>query len=220
MGTRVGLIFRLSWAPGSAPEFVAVPEFDSGQTEGKSLFGNDQAGMHQYPADRMMPQPAILVAAAVDVLGKAEIVQISALAGELRRVLQQQERPLTRGISRLCRLEVAAQDIALLHLRVGEKPIRRLGSRPVLTGKRDRSSHSVAEAAQQICKPPAETDVLERTGINLALRPVVTQRQQFRFEPTLSTSPDNPGARDRITTDSFDSRFFVCRPRNDTITYG
>ncbi|EHJ58621.1 hypothetical protein NSU_4423 [Novosphingobium pentaromativorans US6-1] len=135
--------------------------------------------MHQYSAYRMMSKPAILVAAAVDAFGEADVVRVPALIGELRRILKHEDRAFGYSIPPLGRLKVARQDIRFLDLWVGKEPICGFGTCPVLTGQRDCSSHSIAQAAKQIAEPAPETGISECGLVDLAARPVVTQKQQF-----------------------------------------
>ena len=116
-----------------------------------------------------MAKPAILVVAAIDGLRKSNVMRISALIGELGRVLKQQDWPVARSIPHLGRFKMTSQDLTFLHLRIGQEPVSRLGIRPILAGQRDRPAHSVAQAAQQVCTAPPQSRILKGIGINLAL---------------------------------------------------
>ena len=71
MGIRVGLI--LFFQPSSPPEFLAGPEFDSGESQRQPLDRYREARMHQDAANRMRPQRARrLVAPTVDALRDAD----------------------------------------------------------------------------------------------------------------------------------------------------
>ena len=63
------------------------------------------------------------------------------------------------------------QDVPLVHTFVGEKPIRRLGVRPVLTRHRDRLAHCAADLLKQVAEPFAKPSILELAPRDLTLNP-------------------------------------------------
>ena len=69
------------------------------------------------------------------------------LEDELGGVLQQQDRAHARRKTVARRREVAAQNVGLVHPRVGEKPVGRFGIRPILAGQRDAGAHAIAKVA-------------------------------------------------------------------------
>lgn len=150
----------------------------------------------QNSATRLMPKPAILVAATVDAFGEADVARVPALIGELRRILKHEDLAFGYSIPPLGRLKVARQNFRFLDLWVGKEPICGFGTRPVLTGQRDCSSHSIAQAAKQIAESAPETGVSECGLIDLAARPVVTQKRQCFAVGLHRTSRVHHGARD------------------------
>lgn len=99
---------------------------------------------------RAMSAASTIVATTVDAFGEADVVRVPALIGKLCRILKHQDRSVRCGIPRLRCLEMACKDVPFLDLWVGKEPISGFGACPVLTGQRDCSSHSVAQAAKQI----------------------------------------------------------------------
>ena len=120
----------------------------------------------------MVAQPTLFVAPVIDALGEANLVGITSLVGELRRVLQQQDRALAGVIPCASGGEVPAQDVGFLHFRVREEPVGGLRVRPNLARKWDGSSHSVTELLQQIGEPAAKPGVFESRLIGLLVTPM------------------------------------------------
>lgn len=79
--------------------------------------------MHQHPADRMVAQPLLVVAAIVYALRKANCMRIAALICKLGRVLEHQDRTIGSIVASSGRGEMAVEDITFLNIRVREKPI-------------------------------------------------------------------------------------------------
>jgi hypothetical protein len=120
----------------------------------------------------MVTQPAPLVATAVDALRDSDCMRRGALEDELGGVLQQQDRTRARRETVARRREVAAQNVCLVHPRVGEKSIGRLGIRPVLAGKRNAGAHAIAKLPEQFAETTAEPSVAEGARIDFAARPM------------------------------------------------
>lgn len=94
------------------------------------------------------------------------------LEDELGGVLQQQDRARARRKTVARRREVAAQNVGLVHPRVGEKPVGRLGIRPILAGQRDAGAHAIAKLPEQFLETTTEPDVGEGARIDFAARPM------------------------------------------------
>ena len=68
-------------------EFLARPEFDRGQPEGKTFARHGQAGMHQDATNSVRPQPSSFVPSAVDAAGHANEIRFFTLKREFSRVV-------------------------------------------------------------------------------------------------------------------------------------
>src|SRR5439155_12785047 len=109
--------------------------------------------------------------AAADALGQGSAL-VRALVGEFRRVLNKEDRASTIIVTRARGGEVTAEDVGLLHARVGEEAVGRLRVRPFLARERYALAHAVTNLLQQLAKSLTETGILERCLADLALRPM------------------------------------------------
>ena len=121
---------------GGSLELAARPEFRRRQPERQTIRRDGHAGMHQEPADRMLPVATFLQLAPGRHIGKPDLVLSRAFEGELSGVMQDQDGtagcPDTQGRGG----EMTLQDLVLADIPVGKEAVGGLGVRPVLERRR------------------------------------------------------------------------------------
>ena len=132
--------------------------------------------MHQDPANSVVTEPPTLVTPAVHTLGEADRMRVAALVGELRGVLQNQDRPVGSFVATAGSRKMTIEDLAFFNSRVREETIGGFGVAPILAGKRNAATHPLAQSAEQIAKPPPEPSVLESCNIDFPPRPMARIR--------------------------------------------
>ena len=156
----------------AAFELLARPELDRGQSQGQPFGGHRQAGVHQDAANRIVQRAAFLIPARVRLVEDAHPGCVLAMKGEFGGVVQHQDHGCAGGDPLAGGLKMTAQNLRFADSRVGEKPVRCLGVRPILTRPRDAPPDVLRELCQQLPQSRAVACVIE-----LATR-------QFAFDPT------------------------------------
>ena len=152
-------------------EFLPGPEFDCRQTKRQTFARYRQARMHQDSADRVDSRTSALCPTVVHLVCDSDRLHSFPLKRKLRRIVHHQHRTITRCKAVMGRLKMTGQDVPLVHTFVGEKPIRRLGVRPVLTHHRDPFAHCAPDLLKQVAEPFAEPSILELAPRDLTLNP-------------------------------------------------
>ena len=171
--------------------------------------------MQEQAAEGVVPPPALRVAAAVDALRHPDGRRRGPPEDELGRVLQQQDRPRACPEPIARRREVTAEDVGLVHPRVGEEPVGRLGSCPVAAGLGYAGAYARGELPQQAREAPLQPRIREAGGLHLRFGPVLASRATSVIARGVlhawrhrTPSAKRRGARQRITADSAGSSAF------------
>ena len=96
IGTRVGSDLALEGG-GAFELLLARPRLHGRLAQRKTLERDGEARVHEEAADRVHPEPAGSVPAAVHAVGDADRLRVLALQRELGRVLDDQDQAIGRG---------------------------------------------------------------------------------------------------------------------------
>ena len=132
--------------------------------------------MHQQSADCVQAVATRLVPAAVHRRGEAHGLRPLAPPGDLRRVMEHQDRAVAGGEPVPRRIEMAPKNALFTHPLVGEEAIGRLRAGPVLAGQRDALSEPGTHAFDQStgaghCVPRLCSACVGVQGAGFTLRP-------------------------------------------------
>lgn len=122
----------------AALELLSCPKLCRGQSNRRAAQVQRQAGMHQHPAQGTHIRTTRLVAPAIDGFGEADHARLRAVIDKLRRILQNEDRPLTRSNPGGSCRKMTSQNAVLRDGWIIKEPIGRLGRRLVATCSRDR----------------------------------------------------------------------------------
>ena len=166
-----------------AVELLSGPELDRRQSERQALRGHCQAGMHQNAARRITSQSPESIGACNPDVRLAHGVDVFALVGELRRVVQHKywTGRLRRAIAR--RLEMTSENLGLTDSIVVEESVRRFRVRPVLADQRNAPAGAGGKMPEQRSKTLAETLVLELAVGKFAVDPRARRRRIGNSRP-------------------------------------
>ena len=123
------------------------------------------------PADRVHPEPAGFVLAAVHPAGEADRVRALALVGELCRVVQNQDDAVARGTAAVRRLEMASEDLRFADPVIGEEAVGRLGVGPVLARQRKALLHRALHPFKQLAEALPQALVRKVASGQLVIQP-------------------------------------------------
>src|SRR4029079_416715 len=164
-----------------------------------------------------MAQSPALVAPTVDALGYPDLIGCLALICELGRILDKQDRTAARSKTASRGGEVTAEDFRFFDTIICKKAVSRLRICPVLAGVGNAFTHPVADLSDHFAKSPSESRIFERRLIDFAFCPVAAgiirialacSQCALKISFCRHEAPRccESGARQRITSDSADSR--------------
>jgi hypothetical protein len=137
MGTRVGIDPAFQGI--GAVELIAGPELDGGQPQRQTLLRDDQAGMHQNSAHRVIARPAVIPSLLL--AHHTDDFVLLAAVDEFRPVVKYQQRTADNGLEPLLRADkMPSQKLFFRDAVIRQKPIGCLRRRPVLASERDAST--------------------------------------------------------------------------------
>jgi len=151
-------------------ELFPGPELDGGQPKRKTLLRDDQAGMHQNPAHRMVARPAVIPSLLL--AHHTDGFVLLTAVDEFRRVVKYQQRTADTGLEPLLRAgKMPSQNLFFRDAIIRQKPIGCLRRCPVLASERDASADLLRELSKQSAEPFAMPRVIKSTACRLMLQP-------------------------------------------------
>ena len=127
-------------------ELLAGPELDGRQAERDAPGGEDEAGVHQQPAEGDGGVPGLEERELADRLG------VVAGEAELGRVVQDEDRAGGRGEAGPGGREMPGEDDPLVDPGVAEEAVGRLGGGPVLAGRRQGAADPPSQVAEELAQ--------------------------------------------------------------------
>jgi hypothetical protein len=121
-----------------------------------------------------------LVASAVDPVGRTDGVRLLPAVGELRRVVQDEDRPIDGGRASPRRSKMSGENVAFVDALIGQEAIGRLGIGPILAGERDASPHGVAHLIEQTAEPLRKPRVPKIASACLLINPTIPITRRTR----------------------------------------
>ena len=147
--------------------FLRVQNLTAARPSGSALGGEDEAGVHEHPAEGHGGVPGLEQREPADRVGPI------APEAELGGVVQDQDRAGGRGEPRPGGGEVPGEDDALIDAPVAEEAVGGLGGGPVLAGHRYRRADPASQIGQDLAQAGPQPAIGEFGLIQLAVDPGV-----------------------------------------------
>ena len=172
-----------------AVELISGPELDRSQPEWKTVRSDNETGVHQDAAGRVMHGLALTTVRCCYFFQQTYRLRIIATVEEFGRIVKHKHRSIRRsGKALACADKMTGKDLFLIDPYVRKETISCLCSRPILTGKGNASTDLPRKLPKQGSEPLSVTDILKLAARHLAFKPtpnLLVQRRHARSSSDL-----------------------------------